>query len=95
MRVMQCFDQSHGQSGEGCSLLRHRRPFFVHGLRYVTVDQSINTRLLFFGKISGEESDSTKRAGLGRNRGLSFIEIAPDLDGDEANQQGEKDAQCR
>jgi hypothetical protein len=59
----------------------------------VTVDQSVNARLLFFGESSGEENDSTKCAGLGRNRDLCFIEITPDLDGDEANQQGEKNAQ--
>ena len=76
-------------------MLRHLRPFFVHGFLYVTVDQRINARLLFFGESSGEQNHSTKGAGLGRNRGLCFIEITPDLDGDEANQQGEKDAQWR
>ena len=69
--------------------------FFIYGLLYVTVDQSVNARLLFFRESSGEENDSTKCAGLGRNRDLCFIEITPDLDGDEANQQGEKNAQWR
>ena len=50
----------------------------------------MNARLLFFGESFGEENDSTQGAGLGRNRYLCFIEIVPDLDGDEANQQGRK-----
>ena len=93
---MQHFDQSVCPQGrEGRSLSRHRRPFFVDGLLYVAVNQRVNARLLFFGESSGEENDSTQCAGLGRNRYLCFIEIVPDLDGDEANQQGEKDAQWR
>src|SRR5512132_3715484 len=90
---MQCLNQSRGQSRKGRSLSRHRRPFFVRGLLYVAVEQSINARLLFFGESSGEENDSTKCAGLGRNRDLCFIESTPDLDGDKTNQQREKDAQ--
>ena len=71
-------------------MLRHRRPSFVHGLLYVAVNQRVNVRLLFFGESSGQDNDSTKRAGFGRNRGLCFIEITPDLDGDEANQQAKR-----
>lgn len=69
---------------------RHRRPFLVHGLVDVAVDQRVDARLLFFGQIFGKENDSTQCAGLGRNRDLGFIVIVPDLDGDEANQQGER-----
>ena len=48
---------------------------------------------LFFGESSGEKNDSTKCAGLRRHGDLCFIETTPDLDRDETNQQGEKDAQ--
>ena len=72
-----------------------RRPFFIYGLLYVAVDQSVNARLLFFGESSGKENDSTKCAGLGRSRDVCFIEITLNSDGDEANQQGEKNAQWR
>ena len=43
-----------GKVGEGRSLLRHLGPFFVHGVLYVTVDLSINTRSLSVGESSGE-----------------------------------------
>jgi len=75
--------------------MRHLWPFLIHRCLYVTVDQSINTGLLFLGESSGEYNDSSKSAGLSGNRGLCFIEIAPHLDRDEANQQREKNAQWR
>ena len=49
----------------------------------------------FLGQSSGEQNDSTKRASLGGNGSLCFIETAPDFDGDKANQQGEKNTQHR
>src|SRR5262245_26103358 len=57
---------------------------------YVTVDQSANTGLLFLREKFRRENDSAKRAGLGRNGGLCFIQIIPDLDRDETNQQRKK-----
>ena len=50
---------------------------------------------LFLRESSGEQNHRAKGAGLSRNCGLCFIEIAPHLDGDEANQQGKKDTQWR
>ena len=92
---MQFLDQAVGKV-ERVALCRAiaGHPWFTGHLN-VAVDQCVNARLVFFGESSGEENDSTQRAGLGRNRYLCFIVIVPDLDSDEANQQGEKDAQWR
>jgi hypothetical protein len=59
----------------------------------MAADQSLDLRLLFLGESSGEQNDSTKRAGLGGNGSLCFIETVLDLDRDKANQQREKNAQ--
>ena len=50
----------------------------------MTVDQSVDARLLFLRESSGEQNHRAKGAGLSRNCGLCFIEIVPHLDGDEA-----------
>ena len=92
---MQFLDQSRGQNRQARSLLRHRRPFFIHRVLYMPVDQSINARPLFFGEGPGQQDHSTKRAGLGRDRRLCFIKITPHLYGDETDQESEKDAQWR
>ena len=66
-----------------------------HRYLYVAVDQ--NASSVPRGKFrQAERQPTTARSdGLGGNGALCFMEIVPNLDSDETNQQGEKDAQCR
>jgi hypothetical protein len=74
-------------------LLPHLRPFLVHGLLDVPVDESTKTRSRLVGKAFGEQHDRAKCAGFGRDGELRPLEITPDLGCcHETNQETEKDA---
>src|SRR5215831_10941594 len=71
------------------ALMRHRWPFSVHCFLYVAVHERTKLRSLLIRKSLGEDINGSQCAGFCGNSKLGLIEVIPDLDGDESNEQSE------
>src|SRR6188474_2381214 len=69
--------------------MRHRWPFSVHRFLYVAVHERTKLRSLLIRKGLGEDINGSDCAGFCGDRKLGLIEVIPDLDGDESNEQSE------
>jgi hypothetical protein len=75
--------------------MRHRRPFSVYRSFYVTVDEGTKVRSLLIRQVLTKENNGSECAGFCGDRKLGPIEIIPDLDGHETNEQAEYDSKWR
>src|SRR6185437_4086959 len=69
--------------------MRHCWPFSVHRFLYVAVHERTKLRSLLIRKGLGEDINGSECGGLCGDRKLGLIEVIPDLDGDESNEQSE------
>jgi hypothetical protein len=82
---------------EGHSLLRHLRPFLVHGfiyvaIDYVAIDESAKMYPLLLREPLIKYNHDSEYAGLCGNRNLGLIEVIPGLQGDKTDKQAQDDA---
>ena len=73
----------------------HRGPFDVAHMLDVLVDEATEPCLRLAGEGRGQDDDGAKCAGFVVDRRAGAVEIAPDLGGDEGDEQPEDDAQRR
>src|SRR5262249_39135031 len=69
--------------------MRHRWPFSVHRFLYVAVHERTKLHSLLIRKGLGKDINGSDCGGFCGNSKLGLIEIIPDLDGDESNEQSE------
>src|SRR5262245_11485482 len=69
--------------------MRHLWPFSVHRVLYVAVHERTKLRSLLIRKRPGEDINGSECAGFCGDRKLGRIEVTPDLDSDERNEQSE------
>ena len=72
--------------------MRHRWPFSVYRFLDVAVHERTKSRSLLIWKGLGEDINGSERAGFCGDRKfglIEVIEVIPDLDGHESDQQSE------
>ena len=69
--------------------MRHLWPFLLHRVLYVAVHERTKLHLLLIRKGLGEDINGSECGGFCGDSELGLIEVIPDLDGDESNEQSE------
>jgi hypothetical protein len=92
---LQAFDEVGRERCEGHLPLRHGAPFVRHRFIDMAIDDLAQLLPLVFRDALGEENDAAKGARFRRDSGLGPVKIVPDLNGDEAHEETEDDAERR
>jgi len=75
--------------------MRHRWPLSVHRFIYVAIDESMKVHPLLIREGVGQQNDGSECAGFCGDRKLGLIEVIPNLDCHETNEQAEYDPKWR